>query len=145
MESIPGPEVEPDAPLQMLVTNLDWSEYVGRIAVGRIQAGTLKIGQQIDLSKPNDRIVQAQVSTLSTFDKLGRVEVNEVTAGDIAAVVGLEDVEIGDTIGTRGELRPLPRLTVDEPTLEMIFSVNTSGFAGREGKYVHDAPIAFTT
>ncbi|MDX1926760.1 MAG: translational GTPase TypA [Pirellulaceae bacterium] len=136
LESIPGPEVEPDAPLQMLVTNLDWSEYVGRIAVGRIQAGKLKIGQQIDLSKPNDRIVQAQVSTLSTFDKLGRVEVDEVTAGDIAAVVGLEDVEIGDTIGTRGELRPLPRLTVDEPTLEMIFSVNTSGFAGREGKYV---------
>jgi GTP-binding protein len=136
LESIPGPEVEPDAPLQMLVTNLDWSEYVGRIAVGRIQAGKLKIGQQIDLSKPNERIVQAQVSTLSTFDKLGRVEVDEVTAGDIAAVVGLEDVEIGDTIGTRGELRPLPRLTVDEPTLEMIFSVNTSGFAGREGKYV---------
>jgi GTP-binding protein len=136
LESIPGPEVEPDAPLQMLVTNLDWSEYVGRIAVGRIQAGKLRVGQQIDLSKPNDRIVQAQVSTLSTFDKLGRVEVDEVTAGDIAAVVGLEEVEIGDTIGTRGELRPLPRLTVDEPTLEMVFSVNTSGFAGREGKYV---------
>ncbi len=136
LECIPGPEVEPDAPLQMLVTNLDWSEYVGRIAVGRIQAGKLKIGQQIDLSKPNDRIVQAQVATLSTFDKLGRVEVDEVTAGDIAAVVGLEEVEIGDTIGTRGELRPLPRLTVDEPTLEMVFSVNTSGFAGREGKYV---------
>ena len=136
LESIPGPEVEPDAPLQMLVTNLDWSEYVGRIAVGRIQAGKLRIGQQIDLSKPNDRIVQAQVATLSTFDKLGRVEVDEVTAGDIAAVVGLEEVEIGDTIGTRGELRPLPRLTVDEPTLEMVFSVNTSGFAGREGKYV---------
>ena len=120
----------------MLVTNLDWSEYVGRIAVGRIQAGKLKIGQQIDLSKPNDRIVQAQVATLSTFDKLGRIEVDEVTAGDIAAVVGLDEVEIGDTIGTRGELRPLPRLTVDEPTLEMVFSVNTSGFAGREGKYV---------
>ena len=136
LECIPGPEVEPDAPLQMLVTNLDWSEYVGRIAVGRIQAGTLKIGQQIDLSKPNDRIVQAQVATLSTFDKLGRIEVDEVTAGDIAAVVGLDEVEIGDTIGTRGELRPLPRLTVDEPTLEMVFSVNTSGFAGREGKYV---------
>ncbi len=136
LESIPGPEVEPDAPLQMLVTNLDWSEYVGRIAVGRIQAGKLKVGQQIDVSKGNDRVIQAQVSTLSTFDKLGRVEVDEVTAGDIAAVVGLDDVEIGDTICTRGELRPLPRLTVDEPTLEMIFSVNTSGFAGREGKYV---------
>jgi GTP-binding protein len=136
LSRIPGPEVEPDAPLQMLVTNLDWSEYVGRIAVGRIQAGKLKVGQQIDLAKPNDRIAQAQVASLATFDKLGRVEVNEVTAGDIAAVVGLEEVEIGDTIGTRGELRPLPRLTVDEPTLEMVFSINTSAFAGREGKYV---------
>ncbi len=136
LESIPGPEVEPDAPLQMLVTNLDWSDYVGRIAIGRIQAGKLRTGQQIDLAKPHNRTVAAQVASVSTFDKLGRVEVEEATAGDIAAVVGLEDVEIGDTIGARGELRPLPRLSIDEPTLEMVFSVNTSAFAGREGKYV---------
>ncbi len=136
LESIPGPEVEPDAPLQMLVTNLDWSDYVGRIAIGRIQAGKLRTGQQIDLAKPHNRTVPAQVASVSTFDKLGRVEVEEATAGDIAAVVGLEDVEIGDTIGARGELRPLPRLSIDEPTLEMVFSVNTSAFAGREGKYV---------
>ncbi len=112
LESIPGPEVEPDAPLQMLVTNLDWSDYVGRIAIGRIQAGKLRTGQQIDLAKPHNRTVPAQVASVSTFDKLGRVEVEEATAGDIAAVVGLEDVEIGDTIGARGELRP-PAPTID--------------------------------
>ncbi len=136
LAEIPGPEVVPNAPLQMLVTNLDWSDYVGRIAIGRIQSGNIKPGQQIDMSKPGDRIVQAQINSVSTFDNLGRTEVAEATAGDIAAVVGLEDVEIGDTIGWRGQLTPLARLTVDEPTLEMIFSINTSAFAGREGKYV---------
>ncbi len=136
LEKIPGPEVELDAPLQMLVTNLDWSEYVGRIGVGRIQAGTLKAGQQIDMAKSGGRVVQAQINSVSVFDRLGRTEVDEVTAGDIAAVVGLEEIEIGDTIGARGDLRPLPRLTVDEPTLEMVFSINSSPLVGREGKYV---------
>ncbi len=136
LEKIPGPEVELDAPLQMLVTNLDWSEYVGRIGIGRIQAGTLKAGQQIDMAKTGNRVVQAQVNTVSVFDRLGRTEVTEVTAGDIAAVVGLEEIEIGDTIGARGDLRPLPRLTVDEPTLEMVFSINSSPLVGREGKFV---------
>jgi GTP-binding protein len=136
LQNIPGPEVEPDAPLQLLVTNLDWSEYVGRIGVGRVQAGTLKAGQAIDLAKAGGKVVQAQVASVSTFDRLGRTEVPEATAGDIAAVVGLDDVEIGDTICSRGQLRPLPRLTVDEPTLEMVFSINSSPFAGREGKFV---------
>jgi GTP-binding protein len=136
LEQIPGPEVVPDAPLQMLVTNLDWSDYVGRIAVGRIQSGSIKPGQQIDMAKSGNRTVPAQVNSVSTFDNLGRTEVAEATAGDIAAVVGLEDVEIGDTIGWRGQMTPMPRLTVDEPTLEMIFSINSSAFAGREGKYV---------
>ncbi|MCR9294384.1 MAG: translational GTPase TypA [bacterium] len=136
LEKIPGPEVEPDAPLQMLVTNLDWSDYVGRIGVGRIQAGTIHSGQSIDLAKDQGRVVQAQISSVSTFDKLGRTEVPSAEAGDIVAVVGLDDVDIGDTICARGDVRPLPRLTVDEPTLEMVFSVNSSPFAGREGKYV---------
>jgi GTP-binding protein len=136
LEKIPGPEVEPDAPLQLLVTNLDWSEYVGRIAVGRVQAGRLKAGQQIDLAKSGGRVVQAQIASVSTFDRLGRTEVQEATAGEIAALVGLEEVEIGDTICARGDLRPLPRLTVDEPTLEMLFSINSSPLVGREGKYV---------
>ena len=135
VEKIPGPEVEPDAPLQLLVTNLDWSEYVGRIAVGRIQAGTMKKGQLVDLAK-EDNVVPAQIASLSVFDKLGRLEVEEASAGDVVAIVGLEQVEIGDTICQRGDVRPLPRLRVDEPTLEMIFSINTSPFAGKEGKYV---------
>jgi GTP-binding protein len=136
IEKIPGPDVEPDAPLQMLVTNLDWSEYVGRIAIGRIQAGTLKKNLQIDLAKDQDRYVQCSVAGLQSFNKLGRVDTDESSAGDIVAVTGLEEVEIGDTICARGANNPLPRIRVDEPTLEMIFSINTSPLAGRDGKYV---------
>ena len=136
LEKIPGPEVEPDAPLQMLVTNLDWSDYVGRIAVGRIQCGTMKRGQTVDLAKDEGRIVQSTIANLQIFDKLGRVDTDMATAGDIVAVIGLTDIEIGDTVCNRGEVNALPRLRVDEPTLEMIFSVNTSPLAGRDGKYV---------
>jgi GTP-binding protein len=136
LEAIPGPEVDPDAPLQMLVTTLDWSEFVGRIAIGRIQAGTIKRGQTIALAKAEGRVTESKVQQLYTFDKLGRVEVEEVTAGDVCAVVGISDVEIGDTICHREHVRPLERLSVDEPTLEMVFTINSSPFAGREGKYV---------
>lgn len=136
LEQVPGPEVEQEAPLQMQVTTLDWSEYVGRIAVGRIQAGTIKQGQAIDLLQADDRVVESKVSQLYVFDNLGRVEVEQATAGDVVAVVGLDEVEIGDTLCAKDEHRPLPRLTVDEPTLEMVFSINTSPFAGRDGKYV---------
>lgn len=135
LETIPGPDVEPDAPLQLLVTNLDWSDYVGRIAIGRIQSGTLRKGQNVDVAK-EDKVVPCQVQNLQMFDKLGRVDVEDAKAGDIVAVVGLENIEIGDTICNRGEVNPLPRLRVDEPTLEMIFSINTSPLAGRDGKYV---------
>lgn len=135
LEKIPGPEVEANKPFRMLVTNLDWSEYVGRIAVGRVQAGSICKNQPIDLAKENS-VVPANVVNLYTFDNLGRVEVEEATAGDVAAVVGMDNVEIGDTICQRGFPDPLPRLRVDEPTLEMIFSINSSPFAGREGKFV---------
>jgi len=136
LESIPGPEVDPEAPLQMLVTTLDWSEFVGRIAIGRIKAGTIAKGQTIALMKSEGRVTESKVQQLYTFDNLGRVEVDEVTAGDVCAVVGLEDVEIGDTICHREHHRPLERLHVDEPTLEMVFTINSSPFVGREGKYV---------
>ncbi len=136
LEKIPGPEVEPDAPLQLLVTNLDWSDYVGRIAIGRIQSGTLTKGQQVDLAKDEGKIVPAQIANLQMFDKLGRIDIERATAGDIVAVVGIENIDIGDTICNRGEVNPLPRLRVDEPTLEMIFSINTSPLAGKDGKYV---------
>ena len=135
IEKIPGPDVEPEAPLQLLVTNLDWSDYVGRIAIGRIQSGTMKKGQQVDIAKENS-VVAAQVANLQFFDKLGRIDTEMATAGDIAAVIGIDNIEIGDTICNRGQLNPLPRLKVDEPTLEMVFSVNSSPLAGRDGKYV---------
>jgi GTP-binding protein len=136
LEKVPGPEVELKAPLQLLVTTLDWSDYVGRIAIGRIQSGTIRKGQQVALLQRDDKLVTAKVAQLFTFDKLGRTEVNEATAGDVAAVVGLEMVEIGDTIADPARPAALPRLAVDEPTLEMVFTVNSSPFAGRSGKYV---------
>jgi GTP-binding protein len=135
LEKIPGPDVEPDHPLQLLVTNLDWSDYVGRIAIGRIQSGTIRKGQQVDIVQ-EESVVEDQVANLQFFDKLGRVDTESATAGDIVAVVGLENIDIGDTICNRGEASPLPRLKVDEPTLEMVFSINTSPLAGRDGKYV---------
>jgi GTP-binding protein len=136
LEVIPGPEVAPEAPVQMLVTTLDWSDYVGRIAIGRLHAGTLRKGQTVALLKDGGHIHPHKLSGLFVFDYLGRVPVEQVTAGDIVAVVGLENVDIGDTIADIEVPVALPRLRVDEPTLEMIFSVNTSPFAGREGRYV---------
>ena len=136
LKSIPGPEIEANAPLQMLVTTLDWSEYVGRIAVGRIQAGSIRRNQQVAVMQAEGEVTVARVVNLHVFDKLGRVEVDEAEAGDVCAVVGLEDIEIGDTISDPVVRRAMPRLEVDEPTLEMIFGINSSPFAGREGKYL---------
>jgi GTP-binding protein len=112
LEKIPGPDVEPDAPLQLLVTNLDWSDYVGRIAIGRIQSGTIRKGQLVDIAK-EEKVVGAQVANLQFFDKLSRVDTESATAGDVVAVIGLPDIDIGDTINNRGQVNPLPRLKVD--------------------------------
>ena len=136
LEAVPGPEIDAEAPLQMLVTTLDWSDYVGRIAVGRIQSGTIRQGQQIALMQADDQIVRAKVSEVHLFDKLGRVQVQEATAGDVAAVVGLDQVTIGDTISDPETPRAMPRVEVDEPTIQMVFGINTSPLAGKEGKYV---------
>ncbi len=136
LESVPGPEIDEHAALQMLVTTLDWSDYVGRIAIGRVYSGRIRQGQQIALMQAGGRETVAKVASLFVFDKLGRTEVAEATAGDVAAVVGLETVTIGDTISDPESRRALPRLSVDEPTLQMIFGVNTSPLAGREGKYL---------
>jgi GTP-binding protein len=136
LEHIPGPEINPDAPLQMLVTNLDWSDYVGRIAVGRIYSGSIKKGQQVALIQADDKSSLVRVAEVHVFDKLGRVETEEATAGDITALVGLDTVMIGDTVSDPNERRALPRVSVDEPTIQMVFGINTSPFAGREGKYV---------
>ncbi|NQT40562.1 MAG: translational GTPase TypA [Planctomycetes bacterium] len=136
LQDIPGPEVDPDAPLQMLVTTLDWSDYVGRIAVGRIYSGTVSRGQRIALMQAGNQVQTAKVAEVHLFDKLGRLQVDEATAGDIAALVGLEDVTIGDTVSDLSVRRALPRVEIDEPTIQMVFSINSSPLAGREGKYV---------
>lgn len=135
LQAVPGPEVEPDAPLQMLVLTLDWSEYVGRIAVGRIQSGRIRRSQQVALLQADGQRT-AKVASVFLFDKLGRREVDEAQAGDVVAVSGLGEIEIGDTISDPDRRQALPRLDVDQPTLEMIFTINSSPFAGREGKYV---------
>ena len=136
LEKIPGPMVAPTDPLQMLVTTLDWSDYVGRIAVGRIESGKITKGQQIVRSTSKGTFVTGKVVALQVFDKLGKIDAEEATAGDICAVSGLEDVEIGDTICDPVDPRALERLSVDEPTLNMVFGVNSSPLAGRSGKYL---------
>ncbi len=133
---IPGPPVAKDGPLQMLVTTLDWSDYVGRIAIGRIESGSIRKGMAVIRSTADGRLEPAKVVGLQVFDKLGRVDAEEAAAGDIAAIFGIEGVEIGDTICDPNDPRPLQRLTVDEPTLRMVFGVNTSPFAGKSGKFV---------
>jgi GTP-binding protein len=136
LKKIPGPNVDVGEHLQMLVTTLDWSDYTGRIAIGRVQSGTIRKGQNVVLMQSDGKNTPSRVVSVYLFQDLGRTEVHEVDAGDICAVVGLENVEIGDTICDPLQLRPLPRVKVDEPTLKMTFGVNTSPLAGREGKYL---------
>ncbi len=136
VDALPGPDVDPTGPLQLMVTTLDWSDYVGRIAIGRIKSGRINANQTVTLHQANDKLVTERVRQLYVFDKLGRVQVETAEAGDVVAVVGFENVEIGDTVCQVDTPAPLPRLTVDEPTLEMVFSINSSPMAGKEGKYV---------
>jgi len=136
LEHVPPPQVDPDAPLQMMVTTLEWSAYVGRIAIGRISAGILKKGDKVTVIHENGDHESAQVDTLYTFDKLGRGEVDSASAGDIVAVIGLPDPEIGDTVACAENPASLERISIDEPTLSMMFTINSSPLAGLDGKYV---------
>jgi GTP-binding protein len=136
LNHVPPPEVELDRPLQMLVTTLDWSDYVGRIGVGKVFAGKVRKGQRVALIHHDGKRVDGSIKQLYAFDRLGRIEVDEVGAGDIGAVVGLEGVDIGATIADFEQPQALPPITVDEPTLDMIFRINDSPFAGQEGTYV---------
>ncbi|MCA9038472.1 MAG: translational GTPase TypA, partial [Planctomycetaceae bacterium] len=136
LERIPGPVVRPADPLQMMVTSLEWSKYVGRIATGRIAAGKLKTGQQIALMRADGKKEMAKVDQVQLFSNLGRVDAEEAQAGDIVAVVGLPDPEIGDTIADPANPVALQRIAVDEPTLSMKFTINSSPLAGQHGKFV---------
>ncbi len=136
LKHVAPPEADPEAPLQMLVVTLDHSDYVGRIAIGKVVAGKIRKGQRVKVLQRDDRSHEDTVSQLFVFDRLGRAETDEVLAGDICAVVGTEEVEIGDTIADLENPVALPPIRVDEPTLDMVFRINDSPFAGREGAYV---------
>ena len=136
LENVPQPDVDPDAPLQMLAITLDYSDYVGRIVIGRLFAGRIRKGQRIAILKPDGKRIEDTVTQIYVHERLGRVEVNEVGAGDICAVVGLDECEIGDTIADLENSVALPPITVDEPTLEMVFRINDSPFVGQDGQYV---------
>ncbi|MGE0378888.1 MAG: translational GTPase TypA [Planctomycetaceae bacterium] len=136
LKHVPGPIVDPDGAFQMMVTSIQWSEYVGRVAIGRIAAGSVRPDDAVVIMTADGSPVSARVDSVELFDKLGRMKADVATAGDIVALVGLPDVEIGDTIAS--PLRPvaLPRITVDEPTLSMVFTINSSPLSGKSGKFL---------
>ena len=136
VETIPTPrELRTDS-LQLLVANLDYNDYVGRLAIGRIFSGEIKIGDQIAVVKPDRSVQKTRVSQLYVFEGLKREPVERAGFGEIVALAGIENINIGDTITSTENPQPLPSIAVDEPTLAMIVGVNNSPFAGREGKYV---------
>jgi GTP-binding protein len=134
LTAIPAPAWDPQAPLQFLVTNLDYNDYVGRLAVGKLVSGTLRLGQEVALLKHGMLDSKATLSQVYSYEGLNRVSRETIEAGDIAAIAGVPDAFIGDTVGDLADPRPLPTITVEDPTLSMVFSVNTSPLAGREGK-----------
>ena len=145
LEYIPSPEMDETAPFQMLVSSVDYNEYVGRIAIGRIERGVIKQNQEIEVCNyhdPDAQTMKAKAVSLYQFEGLNRVPVTEVGAGNIIAMSGIGDVTIGDTICARGFAEPLPFVQIGAPTLEMTFSVNDSPFAGKEGKFVTSRQIS---
>ncbi|GHG18415.1 translational GTPase TypA [Deinococcus indicus] len=136
LEHIPAPSVDVDAPFQMLVTNLDYSEYLGRIVLGRVKRGTVKKGEFVQLMHKDGTMTKTRVVQPFTHMGLRRIEVDSVSAGDIVALAGIEDAQIGETVADLADPEALPIITVDEPTVSMIFQPNTSPFAGKDGKYV---------
>mgnify|MGYP002520834266 FL=1 len=135
LEAIPAPEVREGTP-QLLISSLEYSPYVGRIAIGRVTRGELKAGMNISLCKRYDIIQKQKIKDLMVFSGLGKTKVDSVQCGDICAVVGIDGFEIGDTIADYDNPEPLPPIAVDEPTMSMLFCINNSPFFGREGKFV---------
>ncbi|MGP2569617.1 translational GTPase TypA [Ornithobacterium rhinotracheale] len=136
VEHIPAPKVDLVGTPQMLITSLDFSTFTGRIAIGRLSRGVLKEGMNVTLVKRDGRLVKTKIKELHTFTGLGRAKVEEVQAGDICAVVGLDGFEIGDTIADFENPEGLETIAIDEPTMSMLFTINDSPFFGKEGKYV---------
>jgi GTP-binding protein len=141
LRTVPAPEFEPGHPLQLLVTTLDYDDYVGRLAIGRIFQGEITKGEQVGRSRHDGEIEATKVGQLYGYDGLSRVEIESAGPGDIVAVAGFEKVAIGETLTDFEDPRPLPTISIDEPTLAMVFSVSDSPMAGREGKYVTSSKL----
>jgi GTP-binding protein len=136
VEHVPPPKGNADAPLQLLVANLDSSDYLGRIAIGRIFNGRVRIGDLVAVCKLDKAVLETKVTKLYAFEGLKRVDIQEAAAGDIVCLAGIEDITIGETIADAEHRVAIPPIAIDEPTVSMIFGVNTSPMAGREGQYV---------
>tara|TARA_B100000315_G_scaffold183990_1_gene172966 strand:- start:4586 stop:6385 length:1800 start_codon:yes stop_codon:yes gene_type:complete len=136
LQAIPEPAGGKDEILQLLITNIGYSDYLGRIAVGRIFSGTVKVGDTVAMVNSKGDSMKTKITVIYTFQGLEREETKEASVGDIVALAGIEGINIGDTITNAEKPSPLPRIKVDEPTISVVFSINTSPFAGREGKYV---------
>jgi GTP-binding protein len=141
VETIPSPRQIRNDSLQLLVANLDYSEYVGRLAIGRIFSGEIALGDQVSVAKPDGSFQKVRVSQLYAFEGLKREPVQRAGFGEIVALAGVDNIEIGDTITSIDNPQPLPIIAVDEPTISMIFGVNNSPFAGKDGKYVTSRQI----
>jgi GTP-binding protein len=136
LKTIPPPEGDENGALQVLVTNIDYNDYVGRLAVGRIFGGTIKAGQMVGVVNQKDEVVKTKITVLYGFQGLKRIEQQQAVMGDIVAIAGIEGANIGDTITDIETPKPLPRIAVDEPTISMVVSINSSPFAGKDGKFV---------
>jgi len=136
IRTIPAPVGDKDGILQLLVANIDYNDYVGRLAIGRIFSGTVNIGDQVAIINRKGNIIKTKITSIYTFSDLKKVETNTASAGEIVALAGLEGISIGDTVTDKEKPKALRRIKVDEPTISMIFSVNDSPYGGREGRFV---------
>jgi len=136
INSIPGPEVQNETDTQFLITNLDYDNYVGRIAIGRLMNGCLEANKSYTHCSEGNKITNIKISVCYTYQGLNKIKTEKIEAGDIAAIAGIEDVEIGDTISPLDNPLPLPRIKIDEPTISMVFYVNNGPYAGKDGKFL---------
>lgn len=142
IQNVPPPPGDTTAPFQMLVTTIDYNDYLGRLGIGRIHRGTICLGSPMKVIHRDGTMEDARVTKIYTFDGLKRIEVQEASAGDVVALAGMEDVDIGETIADASDPTPLPFVAIEEPTLSMNFIVNNSPFAGQDGKYVTTRNLA---
>lgn len=136
VKTIPEPQGDASGPLQILVANLDYSDYLGRLAIARVFNGKLSTGEEVNIAKRDGAFQKTKITKLFSFSGLKRVDITETELGDIVAVAGVEGITIGETITNAEDPAPLPPIVIDEPTIAMLFTVNTSPFSGREGTYV---------